>query len=141
MNPNILILTAEEQQLLGKVPAAVTAGFDVQPEELETYETDEELEIRWQISALKDHPALRPLGAFYKDGKMSEGFSFDGVPPELIPEFCFTIGARGVTLLVAAMILDLKTKDDTALLSNLTQIRNQLLLNNQSISSSPSTAL
>jgi hypothetical protein len=129
-----LFLTPNEQARFGTLPEALRQGRNVEAEASTAYESDEQLEIRRQLASFKDDPATVALAAAIAEGKPAS--EWPEVPKSVLPELYFTIGARGVTAMIGALLNEIADGEDVDLLAALSYIRHELLGTNESTPSS-----
>ncbi|MDD5623580.1 MAG: hypothetical protein PHI23_02635 [Candidatus Peribacteraceae bacterium] len=129
-----LFLTTEEQKAFSAVSASLREGWAVSAETQTSYETQEVLEMRAQISPLRRHPKVKELVEKVQAGTPPDKLSLPELSEEDIGEFFFMIGAKGISLLIASLLKEVKTDDDVRLLANLGEMRHKLLETNASIS-------
>ncbi len=129
-----LHLTLAEQSLFKKLPASLQEGWEVKEETSQAYETDEQLQMRFQMASFKKDAAVQNLATKLQAGKQIEKLSLDAVPAHFLQELYFTIGARGVTTFMAVLLQNLGTDEDVQALAGLSQIRHEILQTNESVS-------
>lgn len=134
-----LFLTPHEHAQLDQLSVKVPADWAVTDEASTAYESDEQLEIRAQIASFKDDPAVLALVETLKAGKTPA--EWPEVPNEILPEVYFTIGARGLTGMIGALLESAADLDDIAMLSALTTLRHEVLMTNESVSETPPSPL
>lgn len=127
-----LFFTADEQALFTRLTSVTPADITVSEETSTAYETDEQLEIRAQIASFKDEPAAKGLAEAIAAGK--DASEWPDVPSEYLPELYFTIGARGLTAMIAVLLERATDEEDVRMLSALTTLRHEILANNESAS-------
>jgi hypothetical protein len=120
-----LFLTPDEQTRFGTLPEALRQGRDVETETSTNLESDEQLEIRRQLASFKDDPTAIALADAIAAGKPAS--EWPEVPQAVLPELYFTIGARGVTAMINALLGEIADSEDIDLLAALTFIRHELL--------------
>ncbi|MFA5800023.1 MAG: hypothetical protein WC840_03635 [Candidatus Peribacteraceae bacterium] len=129
-----LYLTAEEKKLFDALPETLREGWKVVEEERGTYESDDELLLRRKMASFKDFPQVTMLVDRLQKGDKPETLSLEGIPESILSELCFTIGARGLSVLTGRLLLDAKTDADMEGLVGLSQFRHEMLLTNASVS-------
>ncbi len=128
----ILYLTTEEKKTFDDLSAALKEGWTVEAESTKGFETDEQLWMRYQMSSLAKNPKAQALVDGMLAGKKPEQVSLSDFSEKDLQELLFTIGARGVTFLILAMLDGIGSDDDLMKLSQLTTIRHELLAINVS---------
>lgn len=127
-------LTADEATIFERLPSSVREGWTVEREEGTAYEDVEVLRIRAGMARFESYPALAAAAAgIVRTGTVDATLLRD-MPEEMVPELCFTIGARGLSALVVSLLGNVQTDRDVQWLAGMTQIRHQMLETNASIS-------
>lgn len=129
-----LKLTQAEKETFDSLPATLREGWTVEEETQTSYEPPEVLAIRAHISKLGDVPSIKAMLDRVKAGQPLDGLSLDSIPESSLADFFFTIGARGLSWLIANFLLSVKDDSDIEGIAGLTLIRTELLANNASIS-------
>ncbi|MBP9750860.1 MAG: hypothetical protein KBC95_03365 [Candidatus Peribacteraceae bacterium] len=128
-----LFLTPDEQARFGTLPEALRQGRLVETESSTAFESDEQLEIRRQLASFKDDPTTVALADAIAAGKPAA--EWPEVPQSVLPELYFTIGARGVTAMIGALLGEMADGEDVDLLAALSFIRHELFGTNEAIPS------
>ncbi len=125
-----LFLTGDEQAVFAALPSALREGWAVEPETSESYETDQQLEVRRHLlEGRKEFMALnRKLEKLGKDEAETQDLLSD-LPDGTVLPMVFALGARALTAYVAATLKDLRAEDLEGL-ALLTDLRHQLFLAN-----------
>lgn len=131
---NTLILTADERKIFDTLPATLKEGWMVEEETGNAYETHEELSMRQRMASFEDFPQLQALAQQVTGNRPLAEISLQEVPPEILPEFCFTIGARGLSALIALALRQAKDDEDIEGLAGFTSLRHEMLIANTSAS-------
>ena len=129
-----LYLTKDEQKAFEKLSAKLKEGWTVEGEAQTAYETPEELYIRANMADFSKFPQVQALVDAFQKGTPPEKLSMENMPEDVFPELCFTVGARGMTAFVRALLGDIKTDEDIQQLQSLAFLRHELLETNSSIS-------
>ncbi len=124
-----LFLTTDEQTRFGTLPEALRQGRAVETETSMAFESDEQLEIRRQLASFKDDPTTVALADAIAAGKPAS--EWPEVPKSVLPELYFTIGARGVTAMIGALLGEIADNEDVDLLAALSFIRHELFGTNE----------
>ncbi len=130
-----LYLTKAEEQAFGALPAGLREGWTVVAETLDSYETDKQLSMRARMSTLHKYDAVKRMVEDLMNGKDPSNMSLGDLPTEILPDFYFTIGARGVGKMMDMGMKELKTDDDVRGYASLSLIRHKLLETNASVPS------
>jgi hypothetical protein len=129
-----LILTSDEKAMFDALPDALKDGWQVSDEPSSAWESDETLAIRYEMSSLKRHPEAKNILETVRKGEYEKAI-MEGIPESLLPDLFFTIGAKGMTVMIHKLLQEAKTDADLGGTSALTTIRHQLLTANASHSS------
>lgn len=129
-----LILTPSEAEKIRTLPAALLEGWNIEHETGTAYESADVLKIRAGMARFDSFPPLRALVQDVAAKKAIDPSVLADMPESVLPELCFTIGAFGVTVLIAALIDSATTDDDLAGIEGLSKIRHDILETNASIS-------
>lgn len=124
---------AEEKKRFRELPEGLREGWKVEDEKLNAWESDEVLAVRAGMATFSRYPEAQKIMDAVRSGKPFAEISLD-LPEAMMPDFYFTIGAKGVSTLIAELGKHLKTNEDVAGFAVLTVIRHELLENNSSIS-------
>lgn len=129
-----LYLTADEQKRFQALPEGVKDGWVVEAETGDQYETKRQLEMRFYMSTLAKDPAVRKLFEEFQSGKDLDQLALPDLSESLASEFFFTIGARGLTLLMAQMFQEgLANDEDLEGVAGLSMIRHKILETNAAV--------
>lgn len=130
---NTLYLTAEEQSAFLALPEALREGWTVESETGTAYEDADVLKVRAGMARFETAPEMRAyVQESLKTGKI-EPTTIKEIPESALPELFFTIGARGVSVLMKVMLQSTKGDEDVAGLAGLSHIRHDILHTNASI--------
>lgn len=127
-----LHLTADEQKIFGALDAPLREGWEVKTEEGTAYETPEELYVRSTIARFEMYPDLEKFITSIREGNFDTPIPTDLSEPAL-QELCFTIGARGVSSLMAVLLPRVQNDDDILSLASFSQVRHDILKTNAEI--------
>jgi hypothetical protein len=130
----ILHLTPAERTSFEQLPAALRDGSEVRDERTDALETDEQLRIRASMMDAQAIPGFSALLETVKAGGRPDLAKLEAIPDESLPEVLFTIGARGMTTLIATLLPRAASADDVAALAHLTDLRHDILEVNASLS-------
>ncbi len=108
-------------------------GWTVKDETGTAFESADVLKIRAGMARFESFPELREVTKKVMAGEKPDLSILERMPEAILPELCFTIGARGVTALIAAQFKTLEKDDDIAALAGLTSIRHDILTTNASV--------
>ena len=128
-----LFLNADERTRFGALSPALTKGYAVVDETSTAYETDYELAIRANMAELGSFPAFKKLTEDMKAGKKVDPASLKEIPEEAMPEVLFSIGARGIAMLMNEMLGMIKTAEDVEALAGLSTLRHDILTSNSQV--------
>ncbi len=132
---NTLYLTAAEKEAYDMLPEDIREGWEVVDETLDAYETDRQLMMRAHMSTMHKYKAMQEIAEKLKNGTPAEEIDLGGIPDEMLPDFYFTIGARGLRQMIAYSFQLCKDDEDIKGVASLTWIRHQLLESNASVPS------
>ncbi|OIO55353.1 hypothetical protein AUJ46_01520 [Candidatus Peregrinibacteria bacterium CG1_02_54_53] len=130
---NTLFLTTEEQKVFQALPDKLREGWTMEVERLTAYETVEELAMRQKMASFDEFPQIALLAKQVSEGSALEKLSLHDVPQEVLPELCFTIGATGLTVLMAKLLSVMQNDEDLEGLMGLSLLRHEMLLSNAAI--------
>jgi hypothetical protein len=116
-----------EHDALQAVPPALLAGWNIQPETLKSFESDRQIWIRANMAEFKSAPELHELVTDVLAAKTINLKPIKNLPEELLPELLFTIGARGITQIIAALLLEPPTKELIESIAGFTHLRHDIL--------------
>lgn len=130
-----LYLTADEQKLFKKVPAALSKGWEVKDEKLTFVDSSEQYAIRMRNL----HISYKPLADAMKKAKsikntadlfaLSSSIDFSNVPEKEILEVYYLMGPQVFTDTLNVMLLKgLKTPADIQVFVSNAIIRHELLV-------------
>jgi hypothetical protein len=129
-----LYLTADEKALFEKLPTDVKEGWPVEEEKGTAYETDDELRMRL-LMLKEEQPKHQALLEKLADGSVKTmeqaGQFLESLPPNFLFTIFFTLGARGMSKMLAAFLENVKSDADLDGISQITYIRHALLESNQ----------
>jgi hypothetical protein len=132
-----LFLTLDEAARFNHLPAELRQHSVIDLETLNHLETDEQLEIRRQLASFKNDPSTV---AFANAIAASQPVStWPEVSAAVLPELYFTVGARGVTAMIGALLEEMRDAEDVDFLAALSFIRHELLGTNAATEPSAST--
>lgn len=133
MTATALRLTNRETDAWNALPPALREGWTVEAEDGTAYESADVLKIRAGMARFDSYPALRDMVQALADGGAVDTSALGDMPESVLPELCFTVGARGVTALIAALLSAMSTDEDVAALAGLSSIRADILRTNASV--------
>jgi hypothetical protein len=128
---NTLYLTKAEQKQFDALPDAVKKLCNVENEASTAFETDEQIAMRYHIATFQNEPAVAALAEKVAEGTDIATLTLDEIPESILPDFYFTIGARGVSAFLESVLATAKTEEDAQALAEFSRIRHELLINNQ----------
>ena len=124
-----LYLTAHEKELIQSLPAELQVSFEL--EELEAYETEEQLDIRMTMLAERDHLTLHEFLDGFRSAMEQEAeidLSFmQRFPNALIPELLFAMGAIGISAIIECVLPDAQTERHIEGVAALSSFRHRIL--------------
>lgn len=123
----MLYVIPSEMAALQAFPADTLTGWTITPETLTSFETDRQIWIRANMAEFKSAPELHNLVIDVLAGKTINPTPLKQLPDELIPELLFTIGARGMTQIIAALLLEPPTKELIGSIAGFSQLRHDVL--------------
>jgi len=127
---NTLHLTDGEQKVFAALPEKLKEGWEVQEERSSAYESAEELSMRQQMVSFVEFPQVAALAKQVEAGSALSTLSLHDVPQEVLPELCFTIGAKGLSVLMASLLKEIRSDEDVEGLMGLSLLRHEMLLSN-----------
>lgn len=131
---NTLYLTKAEKVTFDSLSEKLTEGWQTEKEEGDAYESDDELSLRRKMASFKDISQVMALVDRLQKGEKLETLSLQDIPEAVLPELCFTIGARGLGVLMGLLLPEVKADADIEGLVGLSQLRHEMLLTNASFS-------
>jgi hypothetical protein len=131
---NILYLTADEKKVFDRLSERLREGWVVEEETGTAYEDATVLKIRAGMARFESQPELHAFVKSAMDSGKVDPSTITTLHPSVLPELFFTIGAHGVTLLMATMLGQMQTDEDILALAGLSSIRHDILATNASIS-------
>ena len=139
MSDLILHLRSEEQKVFEDLSEDIRDGWKVEKEELESFERPEELKMRSLMLSVQDE--IKPLLEELQNSESMEDAravlsSLDSLPKSAVLEIFFSIGARGLSVLIHALLSSVRSDEDLGGVAELSQIRHALLESNAEVSSS-----
>ncbi len=132
MTTTTLHLTKNEQLWFNQFSDALKEGWDVKEETLDSYETDEDLDIRYRLARFHAYAPLKKLIEEAKSGKPTMQMSLKDIPQEMIPTIMFTIGAKGIAAMMSVLLAKSATDEDIKALAQLSMLRHSILEANAS---------
>jgi hypothetical protein len=132
---SVLYLTADEKKVFDGLSETVREGWNVELEKNEAWETDEQLAVRANIADFSAWPALRDMVDDARFGKDIAIENLKSMPQEVLPELFFTIGARGMTMIIRTLLLKKPMDEDIESIAALSMLRHDLFEANSSFSS------
>jgi hypothetical protein len=130
-----LYLTKTEQDLFAKLPQELKEGWKVEVENGTAYESDAVIAMRRRMASFEEFPHVQVLVDRVQKGEQLESLTLKDVPETVLPELCFTIGARGLSVLMGALLKEVKSDEDIEGLSGLSVLRHEMLLSNAPVPS------
>lgn len=127
---NTLYLTGEERKLFEALSDPLKEGWTVEEERSTAYETAEELAMRQKMASFAEFPQVAALAKQVEAGSALSALSLHDVPQEVLPELCFTIGAKGLSVLMASLLKEIQGDEDVEGLMGLSLLRHEMLLSN-----------
>ncbi len=126
--------TAEEMKLLKTLPKATQDYFKgrVQPETLDTFETEEELVERMKSASYDKYPEVRQMvGELAKTGDVS-AVSFEKMSDGALDTLLFSIGACGMSALIETSLQENVDASAADAIVSLSKARHRVLTVNSS---------
>jgi hypothetical protein len=133
MKTTTLYLTDAEMKQWNALPDERRDGWTVEAEILTSYESADVLKVRAGMARFDTFPALRDVVKNSALGQKIDIDSLKGMPEAVLPELCFTIGAVGMSVLIAAMFAQMKTDEDIAAIAGMSTLRHDILSTNASV--------
>lgn len=133
MKTTTLYLTDAEMTKWNALPEERKDGWTVEAETLTSYESTDVLKVRAGMARFDSFPVLRDVVKNAAAGQKIDIDSLKGMPEAVLPELCFTIGAVGMTALIAAMFDQSKTDEDVAAIAGMSTLRHDILSTNASV--------
>ena len=128
-----LYLTPAESARFAAFSDALREGWTVEPETGTAYESLDVLKVRAGMARFDSYPALHDLVKNAADTGTLDPSFLARMPESVLPELCFTIGARGITALIAALFAMAADDADIEGIAGLSHIRRDILATNASI--------
>lgn len=128
-----LFLTEPEAAAFAALPEALREGWTVEPETGTAYEDADVLKVRAGMARFETFPALHEYVKQALSSGIVDPSTIKEIPESVLPELFFTIGARGVSALMAALFSECAQDDDVAGIAGLSHIRHDILQTNASI--------
>jgi hypothetical protein len=128
-----LFLSTEERKRFGALSPTLTKGVTVVDETSKAYETTYELMIRANMAEFGSFPAFKKLVEDMKAGKKVDPSSLKDIPEEALPEVMFTIGARGIAVLMDELMGRIADAKDVESLAGLSSLRHDILTSNAQV--------
>ncbi len=125
-----LLLTPAEQKTFAALPEPLRNGWTVETESGTAYETDYELMIRANMAELTGFPAFKTMSEAIRAGKQVDPASLGVIPEEVIPEILFSIGARGISVLIDTLLSRTSKDEDVQAIAAFGQFRKDILESN-----------
>ena len=129
-----LYLTAQEKSLFDGLPDSIKQGWTVEAEKSDAYETPEVLRMRMQMVDLGKYPSALGILERLKNGEDLRNINLEGLSPDVLRELAFTIGAKGMAVLISRLLKSARTDKDIEGLAGMSLIRHEILEVNSSIS-------
>ncbi|OGJ62752.1 hypothetical protein A3A67_03485 [Candidatus Peribacteria bacterium RIFCSPLOWO2_01_FULL_51_18] len=128
-----IYLNEAEKSLFDKLPESLKEGWQTEEEKGTAYESDEVLKMRRKMASFVDFPQVIKVLVAVEKGE-TQGLSLVDIPEGILPELFFTIGARGLEVLIMRLLADAKTDGDLEGLAGLATCRHEILETNSSVS-------
>ncbi len=128
-----LFLTVSERRRFDALPEKLKADWTVNDETGTAYETDDELTIRAHMAEVAAFPALKTMIADMRAGKKVDISTLGAIPDDLIPELLFSIGARGISLLIDEMLRNVTMDEEVQAIAGFSHFRRNILESNAKI--------
>lgn len=128
-----IFLNAEERKRFDALSAEFTKGFTVTDETSKAYETDYELVIRANMADLSTFPAFKQMFDDLRAGKKTDVGMIKEIPEEALPEVMFTIGARGIAMLMDEAFDHVESAKDMEGVAGLSVLRHDILTSNSQV--------
>ncbi len=128
-----LYLTADESAVFFALPESLREGWTVEVETGVAYEDVDVLKVRAGMARFETAPELREYIQKALRGEKVDPRAITDMPEHVLPEFFFTIGAVGVTLLLHTLLKQTATDEDVAGVAGFSHIRHDILQTNASI--------
>ncbi len=126
-------LTQAERTVFDTLPAPLREGWDVKAEEGTVYETDYELMVRANMAEVDGFPQLKQMMLDLRAGKTIDPSTIGEIPENLIPEVLYSIGARGISIIMEELLKRAKTDQELLSLAAFSQFRHDILDVNASV--------
>ncbi len=126
-------LTQAERTVFDTLPASLREGWEVKAEEGTVYETDYELMVRANMAEVDGFPQLKQMMLDLRSGKAINPSTIGDIPEQLLPEILYSIGARGITIIMEDLMKAAKTDQELLSLAAFSQFRHDILDVNASI--------
>lgn len=128
-----IFLSAEERKRFDALSKELTKDCTVVDETSAAYETDYELAIRANMADLTNFPACKDMFTDLKAGKEIDPSMLKDIPEAAMPEILFSIGARGIAVLMDEMLTMITSAQDTEALAGLSSLRHDILTSNSKV--------
>ncbi|MBU0458006.1 hypothetical protein KJ652_00370 [Patescibacteria group bacterium] len=131
---NTIHLTAEEKPQFDNFSDDLKEGWTVEDETIDAYEPPEVLKMRMQMVDLDKYPEALTILERLQSGEKLMDINLNDVGDDILRELAFTIGAKGMNVLIRSVLKSAKTDEDVEGLAGMTLIRHEILETNASIS-------
>src|SRR3989338_3574432 len=125
-----IYLTAGEKKTFDRLAENFKEGWTIKDEMQTSYETDQQLRMRYHMASFPKYDIVKRMAEKVIAGAKPESLSMNDIPDDLLPDFFFTIGARGTSVFIGHLLVNIRNDEDIRGLANLTFIRHELLANN-----------
>ena len=131
-----LYLTADERPLFEALPKALKKKYTIEEEAQTSYETERQLRIRVGMTPISRYPGLAEACEKLHQGE-SVAYDWNGLPQQAWAEMFYTLGARGITIILRSMLQagDVNDAASVEFIARLTVMRHELLRINTTVSS------
>ncbi len=133
---NKLYLTADERKLFDVLSEELKEGWEVEEEVQDSYESPKVLAMRASMASFDMYPELEDLAKRIQTGEDVSNISLADVSEQVLGEFAFTIGAKGLSAFIEQLAKEIQSNEDILGLAGLTLLRHEILDTNASISHS-----
>lgn len=129
-----LYLLPEEREKFEALPQDLREGWTVEAEVGRAFEDAAVLNVRANMARFESFPELRSFVLEAARTGKADVAAIKSLPESILPELYFTIGARGVTMLMNAVFANVHDDSDIEALAGFSRIRHDILATNASIS-------
>ncbi len=127
-----LLLTAGERKIFDALSDSLKEGWTVRSEKIETFESPEELYMRYKIAHFTDLVCVtlakraEGISSMAEFEKIASTFDVSSLPHEQLAELFFVLGTRVISAMIQCLLSRATTDEDLEGIAVLTNIRRML---------------